>query len=367
MRKIEHMSKDLYAVLGISRDASESDIKKAYRRLSKELHPDKHKGDKEKEKKFKEINEAYEILSDSKKKQAYDQFGTTGSGHGFGGSPFEGAHGFHYSGGDFSNLGDLFENFFGGAAASQKTSRDNGQTLEVDVHINFVDVVKGTQKKISLRKKISCESCKASGVSDGSKMISCTECGGTGQVSRTAQSFFGVVQQRGVCEQCRGSGQVPEDSCRYCSGEGRRDDQTEVTVEIPAGIHDGQTLRIRDGGDAGRRGAISGDLYVHVYVTPDARFVRDGDDVRSDVHIPLIDAILGGKMDIETVHGSITLKVPAGTQPHHVFRLKGKGLPVLSSSRHGDHYAKAIIDIPTKLSRAEKKLMEEWRIMRGSG
>lgn len=352
------MAKDFYSVLGVPRSASADEIKQAYRRLSKEWHPDKHKGDKGAEAKFKEINEAYEALGDSEKRKMYDQFGTTG-GPG-GGGPNMG--GFDFSGfansGDFS---DIFQNFFGGGGGRARPAPDAGQDREVEVVLELADVLQETEKEIDLRKLVACDTCEGKGAERGSKMITCTQCGGTGQVTRTTQSFFGAIQQRSICPQCRGSGTVPEKPCPSCSGEGRRTERTSVRISIPAGVDDGQTLRVRGSGDAGRRGAAAGDLYVLIRVRSDARFEREGADLRSTVTVPVLDAILGADKEVETVRGNVTLRIPEGTQPGSVLRIKGQGLPLLSSSRTGDHYVEIQVEIPKKLSREERKLLEQWR------
>ena len=355
------MAKDYYSILGLSKDASESEIKKAYRDMSKRWHPDKHKGEKDAEEKFKEINAAYEVLGNAKRKQQYDQFGTTGdAGGGFGGG---GNGGFDFSGfqqGDMGDLGDMFSSFFGGGQGRAQ-SRNRGRDIQIRITIDFSDVVHGAKKTVSLDTFVLCKACTGSGAEGNGKMKSCTECHGTGQVTRTAQSFFGTIQQAVVCSACQGSGQVPEKPCTVCKGEGRKREKVQVTIDIPAGIHDGQTLRLQGQGDAGSHGEASGDLLVQIHVKHDPKFVRDHDDIRTDLTIPVIDAILGTETKVQTVHGDVTLKIPAGTQPGTILRIKGKGLPVLSSSRVGDHYVTIHIDIPKRLSRAERKIMEEWK------
>lgn len=352
------MAKDLYAVLGVARDASAEDIKKAYRQLSKEWHPDKHKGEKQAEDRFKEINEAYEILSDPEKKQRYDQFGSTGSGQGGG---FNGFDGFDFSSfqGQGVNFGDLFENFFSGGRREAQTGV--GEDHEATVTIDLADVVTGKRVPLRLRRFVPCGVCSGAGAKPGTSFVQCGTCGGTGQTVRTVQSFFGQIQQRAVCATCRGSGTMPKEPCDSCKGEGRVQETSEVAVEVPPGIDDGQTLKIRNYGSAGRRGEAAGVLFVHIRVREDSLFEREGADIRSEVSIPAIDAILGGTVEVETVHGPTTLQIPEGTQPGQVLRIRGKGLPVLSSSRTGDHYVSLLIEIPKKLSKAEKKILEEWR------
>ncbi len=350
------MAKDLYNILGLSRDASPDEVKRAYRRLSKEWHPDKHKGEKQAEDRFKEINEAYEVLSNPERKQMYDQFGTTGNG---------GPQGFNFNGFDFGgfqggiDLGDIFGSFFGGAR--QKTASQEGGDREVELTIDMAEVMHGAQKKMSIRHLVSCDACGGSGGEPGSNIVTCTTCGGTGQVTTTVQSFFGAIRQQAQCTVCGGSGKVPEKSCRRCEGEGRREETEDITINIPAGIATGQTLRVRGKGDAGRRGAQAGDLFVFVRVRSDPRFAREGADMLATVSIPVVDVILGSAVTIETMHGPEKVKIPAGTQHGQVFRLRGKGLPVLGTSRFGDHYVTVHVDIPKKLSKKEKSILEEWK------
>ena len=356
---------DYYQTLGLSRDASADDIKKAYRKLSKEYHPDKHKGDKKAEEKYKQINRAYEALSDPKKKQAYDQFGSedgpqfggAGGGGGFGGfGGFGSGGGFESAGG----FGDIFETFFGGRRGGGG-SREQGRTLEIQIAISLEDAFNGTRKTIRLKKMAACSSCSGSGQKKGSKSINCTTCNGTGQVTKTAQSFFGVIQQSMICEKCRGAGKVPEKPCGECSGEGRVKKSEEVVVDVPAGINDGQTLRIRGKGEAGRVGSEAGDLYVHIRVAPDARLVRDGNDLRAEVRIPVPDAVLGTEVKIKTFEGDVKVKIPAGTQPGQILRVKGSGMPVVNSSRRGDLFVHVVVEVPKRVGRNEKKLWEGLR------
>ncbi|MDD4628032.1 MAG: molecular chaperone DnaJ [Candidatus Peribacteraceae bacterium] len=366
------MPKDLYDILGLPRSASKEDIKKAYRKLSKELHPDRNKGKKDAEQKFKEVNEAYEVLHDDKKRQMYDQFGTTGgpggatgNGGAGAGGPFGGFNFSGFQGGDMGGFSDLFETFFGGGqAGGGRRKSERGRDLEVEMTVELMEVVTGVTRSFELRRQRTCNACGGSGAEKGGKLVTCSECKGTGQVTKTSQSFFGTFKQAFVCPVCDGAGKIPEHPCKECKGEGHREERGTVTVNIPAGVQDGQTLRVKGEGEAGRRGAPAGELYVLIRVRPDRRFERDGDDVRTVIAVSVTDAILGAEVPVETVHGSVTLKVAAGTQPGQIFRLKGKGLPVLNSSRTGDHYVTVTVDIPAKLSHEEKKLLEEWRRIR---
>ncbi len=333
--------------------------------MSKEWHPDKHKGDKAAEQKFKEINEAYEVLSDPTKKQQYDQFGTTGNGAGgFGGGGFDFSS-FGGGQGGMPDLEDLLGSFFGGGRRSGRQAQ-KGEDLEVQITISFAEVVTGTVRDITLRKLAECETCGGNGAAPGSSLETCEVCKGTGQVTRRAQSFFGTIEQRGLCDTCKGSGKIPKEKCKTCDGEGRVKKDVTVQVRVPAGINDGQALRVEGGGAAGRRGEKAGDLFVHVVVADDERFVREGDDVRTTLTVHVLQALLGDDIDIETVHGKMRIHVPEGTQPGHVLRLKGKGLPVLGTSRMGDHYVTIDVEIPKKLSRAERALLDDWKQLKGA-
>ena len=372
------MAKDYYAVLGLQKGASSEDVKKAYRRLSKELHPDKHpstgsgRTKEEAEQKFKEVNEAYAVLSDPKKKQAYDQFGEAGVNGGAGGfsgsGPFGSAQGGGFGGFDFSQFGgdagsfsDLFEGFFGGRSRAGGAERAQGRDVEAEIIIELKDAVSGMRRTLQVRTFVRCSHCDGNGAEPKSKIVTCAECGGTGQVTRTVQSFFGTMRQTAVCPRCRGAGKVPETACKKCDGEGRVSATETVHVDVPAGIQDGQTLRLRGKGEAGRRGAATGDFFVRIRVREDPRFRRDGDDIRTQMDVSVLDAMLGATTEVATVHGPVSLKIPEGTQPGQVLRIKGKGMPVLSSSRMGDHYVTVNVLIPTKLSKEERRLLEEWK------
>jgi len=355
------MPRDPYDVLGLEKGASVDDAKRAYRRLSKEWHPDKHpstssgQAKKEAEQKFKEINEAYEILGDPEKKRMYDDYGARGGGAD-GQSPFEGFDVSGFSGG-IGDLGSIFDGMFGGGGRKRE---ERGEDYEIAVEISLHDVLSGKEQAVHLRMPRACEECKGLGAATG-KVQKCSKCGGAGEILKTARSFFGMVQQRTYCPDCRGSGKIPESPCCHCQGEGRRVVGRDVTVKIPPGIRDGQRLRVRSEGGAGRQGTTAGDLYVTIRVPTDEHFRRDGNDTHADTGLPLLTAILGGEISVPTLHGDVTLRIPEGTQPGQVFRLKGKGLPDLGSSRMGDHYAEARVEIPKKLSREERRILEEWQ------
>jgi molecular chaperone DnaJ len=333
--------------------------------MSKEWHPDKHKGDKNAEKKFAEINEAYEVLSNPEKRKKYDQFGSA-DGPGAGG--FSGGGGFDFSGfqqgfGDAGDLGDLFGSFFGGGGGGGRKRSTRGEDVSIALDISLREAFAGAERTLTLRIHVACGTCRASGVAEGSRMKQCATCSGSGQVTRTVRSVFGLIQQRVPCETCAGAGEMPEKPCKKCGGEGRLRGEQTVTVRIPPGIHSGQALRLRGKGAAGFRGDEAGDLEIAITVLPDTHLTRDGDDIRSSLDVSVPDAALGATLDVDTLHGSVTFKIPEGTQPGDVLRVKGKGMPVLNTSRFGDQYVTVNVVIPKKLSKAERKLMEEWRKM----
>ncbi len=359
------MAKDYYAILGVSRDASAEDIKKAYRRLSKELHPDKHKGKKDAETKFKEINQAYETLSHAEKKKMYDRFGEAGNGAGPGGGEggfdFSGFQGFQSA--EFSDLGDMFQSFFGRGAGAEP-DQNAGRSYETEVELTLADVLRGRTMPITLSRQVACHTCAGSGAASGTSTKKCEECDGTGTIIANVRSLFGNVQQRMRCNTCRGAGKIPKELCVTCRGEGRVQERSTITVNIPAGINAGQSLLVRGQGDAGRRGAKAGDVRVKIHIRQDPRFERHKEDIHSSIAISALDAILGAEVPVETLHGTSTLKVDAGLQPGQILRIKGKGLPELGSSRHGDHYVTVNVEIPKKLSREERRIVEEWRKIR---
>jgi molecular chaperone DnaJ len=360
------MPKDYYEILGVRRDADAAEIKQAYRRLSKEYHPDKRKGDRESEEKYKQINRAYEVLSNPKKRELYDQFGTeeVPGGAGFGpfewerGQPF--GHGFEGFEG-FGEFGDLFETFFGGRRGARREGEKQGQEIRLSLMITLAEAFMGTQRTIRLKKPLVCGDCSGMGRAAGSPLVNCSHCRGTGQVTKTARSFFGVMQQTSLCDICSGSGKVPETPCRSCSGEGRIQGSEEVSIAIPAGIADGQTLRLRGKGGAGRQGGVSGDLSIRVEIQPDPRFTRDGEDLHTAVTIPVVDAVLGKELPLETLGGRVTIHIPPGTQPRQVLRIRGKGMPVLHGRGTGDLYVTVQVAVPEHLGRRERKLWEELR------
>lgn len=351
--------KDLYGILGVSKDSSDDEIKKAYRKLSKKYHPDVNKGDKELEKKFKEINTAYEILSDKQKRMQYDQFGGipgAGSG-GFGtGAGFQGA-GFDFSGfgGGFA---DIFETFFGAGGGQETqtrhTRKSRGSDIEITIQLTFEEAAFGCSKEISINHFKECNHCKGSGAEPGAKVVPCSECNGTGEVTTIQNTFIGQMRSSKICPKCYGRGEMPEKSCSSCHGEGRIKTGSKVMINIPAGVDNGTTLRLSGKGNAGSFGRESGDLYVHIISSPSSKFERDGNNIKTSLSIHVSQATLGDEINIDTIHGKVILKIPAGTFSGTVLRLKGYGIQKINSSQKGDHLIKITIDIPKKLSQKEK-------------
>ncbi len=356
------MSKrDYYEVLGIGKSASADEIKKAFRRLAVKHHPDKEGGD---EATFKEINEAYEVLKDSQKRQRYDQFGHAGvggaSGGGAGGNPFEGFNGQNINFEDLGGFGDLFGNMFGGG----RTQRPNrGQDVATEITITFEDAVFGVEKELNLTLEDTCSHCKGKGAEPGHSLKTCGTCQGTGQIGRVVNTIFGQIQQTATCDRCHGRGKIPEKLCTVCHGKGTERRSQTVKLKIPAGIDDGATIRVSGRGQA-VQGGEKGDLYVNIRVKPHKDFTREGDLILSEESIDMVTAALGGTLDVKTVDGELTIKIPAGTQSGTDFRLGGHGVPNLRSEHRGAHIVTVRVETPTKLSKKQKELLEQFR---GSG
>ncbi len=362
------MAKDYYETLGIGKDASDDDIKRAFRKLAHKYHPDKGNGNDEK---FKEVNEAYQVLSDKQKRARYDQFGHAfdgaGGGGGAGGFPGGGFGGFDFSnfqqaggaqGFDFGNMGDIFEGVFGGRRRS-RTGPVPGNNIEMDATVDFMDTVTGSEREIKVYKRMKCPVCNGNGAEPGTKIETCSECKGQGQVTQARQTILGTFQQVTTCPKCRGEGKVAQVPCKKCGGDGRIRDYDKFKVKIPAGIDDGQTIRIEGRGEAGLRGGPAGDLFLRVRVKPHNEFSRRGYDILSKVPISFSQAALGDTIEVEGVEGKETLKVPAGTQTGTNFKIRHKGIPHLNSSRRGDHLIKVIIKTPRRLSRKQKKILKD--------
>lgn len=351
------MSKrDYYEVLGISKNASADEIKKAFRKLAVKYHPDKEGGD---EAKFKEINEAYEVLKDSSKRQRYDQFGHAGVGGNGGpsGNPFEGFQGFGGQGTQFDfgdNLGDIFNSFFGG----QRDQRHNrGKDVSIDLVLAFDEAVFGIEKDMSLFMNETCEHCKGTTAEPGASLKTCHTCKGSGNVNQVMNTLFGQIQQTTTCPTCHGRGSVPEKTCTVCKGKGVQHKQQSIKLKVPAGVDDGTTIRLNGRGEAIAFGE-KGDLYVSIRVKPHKKFTREGDLILSDEHISMVEAALGTEIDVDTVDGPLTMKVPAGTQSGTDFKLSGHGVPHLRGTARGAHIVTVHVDIPTKLTKKQKELLE---------
>lgn len=356
------MSKrDYYEILGIGKNASADEIKKAYRRLAVQHHPDKEGGSDEK---FKEINEAYEVLKDESKRKRYDQFGHAGVGGGNGASGFNGFGGFgqgqevHFDFGDLG-LGDIFGSFFGGQ--QQRQSRQTrGRDVETMVELTFEQAVFGTQVDLNLNIEDNCEHCKGTTVEPGHEMKKCPKCDGSGQVINVTRTIFGNIQQASVCPECKGAGKVPEKICSVCHGKGTKAKNQNITLKVPAGVDDGAVIRLREHGEAVANGS-KGDLYVNIRVKPHKKFTREGDIILSEEHISMVDAALGTEIKAETVDGLIKMKVPAGTQSGTDFKLSNHGVPHLKSTTRGAHIVTIHVDTPTKLSKQQQELLEQFK------
>jgi len=356
------MSKDYYNVLGVDKGASKDEIKKAFRKLAHEHHPDKGTGNADK---FKEINEAYQVLSNEQKRQQYDQFGSSGP-FGFDGarsnngqSGFGGAQGF---GGGF-NMDDLrdifcvFGDIFGGGGR-RRSGPQRGRDIESSLSITFDDSFYGAEKVIQLRKTVACEHCKGNGAEPGAKVNTCATCNGSGQVRQVQNSIFGQMSTVGVCPECNGEGKYYSQKCTKCDGQGVSDGVEQIKVKIPAGIGNGQSLKLSGKGEAGSKGASAGDLYIYLQVTPSPKFKREGDNLFTTVPISITQAILGDKIDVKTVEGEVKLKIPSGTKSGKQFIIRGKGMPKLGGHSTGNLYVEVDISIPSKLTRDQKKLLE---------
>jgi molecular chaperone DnaJ len=373
------MSKNYYDMLGVAKTANQDEIKKAFRKLAHEHHPDKKGGN---EAKFKEINEAYQVLGNEEKRKQYDQFGSAfnnaagGQGAGFGGF---GGQGFNWqdfarqaggqqSGQSFDfDLGDIFGDFFsarggsafGGGGRHRRGQQRSGEDIEVQMAIDFREAIFGAEKIISLDKQDVCEKCGGKGHETGVKIITCPECKGAGQVRQNQRTIFGTFQSVGVCPTCQGEGKKPEKFCSKCHGDGRIKNKKEVKIKIPAGIDENQSIRVEGAGNAGPKGSRAGDLYISFRIRPDKTFTREGENILTKIEINIAQAALGDKIEVETLDGTVEMKIPESTQSGKIFILKDRGVPILNSHGRGDQLVEVTVKVPTKLSRKEKQLLEE--------
>ena len=355
--------RDFYEVMGLNKGASDDEIKKAFRKLAKKYHPDLNPGDKTAEKNFKEVNEAYEVLSDKDKRARYDQFGHAGVDPSYGagaagGNPFS----------DDIDLGDIFNSFFGGGFgggfSSRKQANPNaprrGSDTEATINISFEEAAKGSKKNISYRVTEKCSDCNGSGAAPGTSSKTCPICHGTGQTRVTQRTPFGVIQTARTCDKCYGSGKVIENPCRKCSGTGRNQNTKTVEVNVPAGIDEGQILKISGHGNAGVNGGPSGDLHVYINVKPHPIFERRGFDVWCEIPITFVQAALGSEITVPTIDGKVSYSIHEGTQAGDVFKLRGKGIEHIGSKRRGDQFVRINIEVPKNLSHKQKELLREF-------
>lgn len=354
--------RDFYEVLGVDRSASDDELKKAYRKAAKKYHPDLNPGDKEAETRFKEVNEAYEILSDQEKRSRYDQFGHAGvdpnySAGGYGGGGFGGGFGGF---GDFGDIGDIFSSIFGGGFGGGRANPNaprRGGDVTTSVTISFEEAAKGCKKKVKVTSIDGCTDCHGTGAADGTTPKSCPTCHGTGHVKVVQRTPFGQMQTQRPCDQCRGSGKIIEKPCRTCGGKGKVRRTREEEINIPAGIDDSQILVVRGKGDAGINGGPAGDLNISVNVRPHPVFERDGTDVYCEIPITFVQAALGAEIQVPTLDGKANLKIREGTQPGDKFRLKGKGIVRTNSTYRGDQYVIITVEVPKDLTKAQKEIL----------
>ncbi len=352
--------RDYYEVLGIQKGASEDEIKKAYKKLARKYHPDMNPGDKEAEEKFKEVNEANEVLSDPEKKARYDQFGFAGVDPNYG----AGAGGGAYGGGfDFGDLGDIFGSFFGGGFGGQRRNPNapqRGESIRASVSISFTEAAFGCEKSVTIERSEQCPTCKGSGCAPGTTPEICPDCHGSGTVQTRRQTPMGVFASNGPCRKCGGTGRLIHQPCSDCRGSGAARKRRTIKVNIPAGIDHGQTISLRGQGGAGKNGGPAGDLLITVMVQPHEIFRRDGVDVFCEAPITFTQAVLGAELEIPTIDGKVKYSIPEGTQTGTVFRLKGKGVPVLNGRGRGDQYVTVVIETPRSLNKEQKEALRRF-------
>ena len=350
--------KDFYEVLGLQKGASDEEIKRAFRKLAIKYHPDKNQGDSEAEEKFKEINEAYQVLSDPQKKAQYDQFGHTDFGAGGAGAGFDG-----FNGG--FDMGDIFENIFGGGfgfsgggASQRRNGPQRGADIEYTINLTFEEAVFGIEKEISITRSEACETCHGTGAKPGTSAKTCTKCGGAGQIRVQKQTPFGAFISTTTCDKCAGKGTVIEDPCSTCKGKGSIRKNRKISIQIPAGVDTGNVMPLRGQGEHGANGGPQGDLYIRINVAPSRTFKRNGTDIFIETHVNMAAAALGVEIEVPTVDGDVKIKVPAGTQSGTKLRLKSKGVPRVNSTGRGDQYVTVTVDIPKSLNREQEAALK---------
>ena len=354
--------RDYYEVLGVQKVASEEEIKKAYKKMARKYHPDLNPGDKDAEEKFKEVNEAYEVLSDSEKKARYDQFGFAGvdPNFGAGGGGYGGGAGF-----DFGDLGDIFGSFFGGGFGGGQTRRNpnapqRGESIRMNLTISFEEAAFGCEKELELDRYESCETCHGSGAAPGTSPETCPDCGGSGVVQTRRQTPMGVFASTAPCSRCGGRGKIIKEPCKDCRGSGMVRRRRKIQASVPAGIDNGQTISIRGQGNAGKNGGPAGDLLVTITVRPHELFRREGTSVLCEAPITFPQAVLGAELEIPTIDGKVKYDIPEGTQSGTTFRLKGKGIPALNGRGRGDQYVTVYIETPRNLNREQKEALKKF-------
>ncbi|MBQ1977358.1 MAG: molecular chaperone DnaJ [Ruminococcus sp.] len=355
--------RDYYEVMGVAKGATDDEIKKAYRKLAKQYHPDLNPDNKEAEAKFKEVNEAYEVLSDKDKRARYDQFGHAGVDPNYGAGGYGGGSPF----GQDIDLGDIFNSVFGGFGGfggGRRSSNPNaprrGADVEATVTISFDEAAKGCKKEIVYNAVATCEECSGTGAQKGTSAKTCPTCSGRGQVSVNQRTPFGVVQTSRVCDACRGTGKIIENPCKACSGAGRKKKQRKIEINIPAGVADDQVLNVGGQGSAGTNGGPSGDLHVYVNVRPHPIIERRGNDVWCELPLTFTQAALGAEVVVPTIDGKVSYSVHDGTQPGDIFKLKGKGIPYIGGRGRGDQYVRVTIEVPKNLSSKQKEALKEF-------
>jgi molecular chaperone DnaJ len=355
--------RDYYEVLGVDKNATDAEIKKAYRKMAQKYHPDMNPGDKEAEAKFKEVNEANEVLSDSEKRARYDQYGFAGVDPNF--NPNAGSYGGGGFGGfDFGGFGDIFSDFFGGGSGSSSAQRRNvprqGDNAGASVTVTFEEAAFGTDKEVEVQRIETCAKCSGSGCAEGSSPETCPTCGGSGTVRTTRQTMFGTMQQQSACSRCGGTGKIIKDACPTCKGKGRVRKNKKINVHIPAGIDIGQSIRVKGEGHAGTNGGGNGDLIVAVDILPHDIFERDGVNVLCEMPISFSQAALGAEIEVPTLDGKVRYTIPEGTQTGTTFRLRGKGIYYLNSKSRGDQYVTVVVETPTGLNHEQKELLRKF-------
>ena len=362
--------RDYYEVLGVSKGASEDEIKKAYKKLARKYHPDMNPGDKEAEEKFKEVNEANEVLSDPEKKARYDQFGFAGVDPSYGGGAGGyGAGGYGAGGFDFGDLGDIFGSFFGGGFGGAQRRNPNapqrGESIRANVTISFTEAAFGCEKEIAVDRSEQCPTCKGNGCAAGTTPEVCPTCRGTGTVQVRRQTPMGVFASSAPCTKCGGTGRIIHQPCPDCRGQGAVRKRRSIKVTIPAGIDDGQTISLRGQGHAGKNGGPNGDLLINIMVQPHELFHREGTSVFCEAPITYAQAVLGGTLEIPTIDGKVKYDIPEGTQTGSVFRLRGKGIPVLNGRGRGDQYVTVTIETPKNLNKEQKEALKKFSDLLG--